>query len=78
MLMNSSITAPTAPVLSTEAGQSGSFLNLAATWLERRSSRRALADLDERLLRDIGLSSSEAVAESAMPFWRPFVWLQGK
>jgi uncharacterized protein YjiS (DUF1127 family) len=76
MLRNSSITTSTASVPSTEARHFGSFVTLAVTWLERRSSRHALADLDERLLRDIGLSASEAVAESAMPFWRPFVWLQ--
>ena len=45
---------------------------LAGAWLQRLRSRRALAELDERLLRDIGLSPSEAVAECAMPFWRPF------
>jgi uncharacterized protein YjiS (DUF1127 family) len=78
MLRNSSVTAPTASVPSTEARQFGSFLALAATWWERRSSRQALAELDDRLLRDIGLSPSEAVAESAMAFWRPLVWLQRK
>ena len=78
MVRNSSIAAQAASVPSTTARQHGSILTWAATWLERRSSRRALADLDERLLRDIGLSRSEAVAESAMPFWRPFVWLRRK
>ncbi len=77
-MFRNSIAAPTASVPSTEARQFGSFLALAATWLERRSSRRALADLDERLLRDIGLSRSEAIAETAVPFWRPFAWLHRK
>jgi uncharacterized protein YjiS (DUF1127 family) len=51
---------------------------MAGTWLQRRRSRQALGDLDHRLLRDIGLTPSEAIAESAMPFWKPFIWLQGR
>lgn len=54
----------------------GRLLGLAGSWLQRRRTRLALAELDERLLRDIGLSPSEASAESAMPFWKPFIWLQ--
>jgi uncharacterized protein YjiS (DUF1127 family) len=49
---------------------------LAGFWLERHRSRRALAELDERLLRDIGLSPSEAMAESVLPFWKPVTGLQ--
>jgi uncharacterized protein YjiS (DUF1127 family) len=52
--------------------------DLARTWLERHRSRRALAELDERLMRDIGLSRSEAMNESVIPFWKPFTWLQSK
>lgn len=40
-------------------------------WSERRRSRHALARLDERLLRDIGLTPGEAVEEAAVPFWKP-------
>ena len=44
------------------------------SWLrqcrERRRQRRALAQLDERLLRDIGLSRMQAAAERAKPFWK--------
>ncbi|MDP4033427.1 MAG: DUF1127 domain-containing protein [Pseudorhodobacter sp.] len=39
-------------------------------WKERRHCRRALARLDARLLRDIGLSQAEAASEVAKPFWR--------
>jgi uncharacterized protein YjiS (DUF1127 family) len=39
-------------------------------WRERARQRRALTKLDTRLLDDIGLSRSEAVRESARPFWR--------
>jgi uncharacterized protein YjiS (DUF1127 family) len=39
-------------------------------WQERAASRRALARLDERLLRDIGLDPAAAADEAAKPFWR--------
>ncbi len=37
---------------------------------ERWLQRQDLADLDDRLLRDIGISPHEAARESAKPFWR--------
>lgn len=37
--------------------------------VERFRSRRALEDLDERLLRDIGVSFEEASQEYQRPFW---------
>jgi uncharacterized protein YjiS (DUF1127 family) len=40
-------------------------------WMERSRQRRALADLDDRLLRDIGLARDEARRECANPFWKP-------
>ena len=39
--------------------------------IARRRNRRALARLDQHLLRDIGLSSDEAWTEAAKPFWQP-------
>ncbi len=39
-------------------------------WHERARQRRALARLDDRLLRDVGLSRAAAVLESGKPFWR--------
>ena len=41
------------------------------TWLQRDRDRRALQALDDRLLRDIGVSRSEVEGEIAKPFWRP-------
>lgn len=38
--------------------------------LERQRQRRALLDLDERQLEDIGRSRDEAVAEACKPFWK--------
>jgi uncharacterized protein YjiS (DUF1127 family) len=40
-------------------------------WMERSRQRRALADLDDRLLRDIGLTRDEARRECGNPFWTP-------
>ena len=39
-------------------------------WTARRRQRRALAALDARLLRDVGLSAEDAAEESRKPFWR--------
>jgi uncharacterized protein YjiS (DUF1127 family) len=41
----------------------------AAAIAERRRQRRALAQLDEHLLRDIGVSRSAADAEIRKRFW---------
>ena len=42
-------------------------------WIARSQQRGALADLiklDERMLRDIGVSRDAARREAAKPFWR--------
>jgi uncharacterized protein YjiS (DUF1127 family) len=39
--------------------------------MERSRQRRALAALDDRLLRDIELTRDEARRECASPFWKP-------
>jgi uncharacterized protein YjiS (DUF1127 family) len=41
------------------------------TWQHRRRSRRALRQLEERMLKDIGLSREAAAREASKPFWRP-------
>ncbi|MFT6579701.1 MAG: hypothetical protein ACJAU6_000118 [Alphaproteobacteria bacterium] len=43
---------------------------LVQLWCERRRQRRALARLDDRLLRDIGISKRRAKEESEKTFWR--------
>jgi len=43
---------------------------LLRTWRERARQRRHLASLNERMLRDIGLTRGDVMAESAKPFWR--------
>ncbi|WP_327788166.1 DUF1127 domain-containing protein [Marinimicrococcus flavescens] len=43
---------------------------LIGLWLERSRQRRALRELDDRLLKDIGLSRGDVWAEASKPFWR--------
>jgi uncharacterized protein YjiS (DUF1127 family) len=41
-----------------------------AEWHERAEQRMHLAGMDERMLKDIGVSSVDAVRESSKPFWK--------
>ena len=40
-----------------------------AVWRQRALERKALVQMSERDLRDIGLSQSQAVFEASKPFW---------
>ena len=40
-----------------------------AVWLERARERRALARLDDRMLRDIGIDHATARGEASKFFW---------
>ncbi len=46
------------------------LFDVVMVWLERARQRRHLAELDDRLLRDIGLSRAEVDHEISRPFWR--------
>jgi uncharacterized protein YjiS (DUF1127 family) len=48
----------------------GALLRMAALWRHRSRTRRELEQLDDRLLRDIGLDPFEARFEARKPFWR--------
>ena len=50
---------------------SGRLVALLVLWHERWRQRRRLAELDDRLLQDIGQTRREAVDEASKPFWRP-------
>ncbi|MCA0940892.1 DUF1127 domain-containing protein [Yangia mangrovi] len=43
---------------------------VSAQWSERRRTRLALTDLDDRLLRDVGLERSAALREARRMFWQ--------
>jgi uncharacterized protein YjiS (DUF1127 family) len=38
-------------------------------WIERRRQRRAVLELSDHVLKDIGVSRSEAEREGRKPFW---------
>ncbi len=39
-------------------------------WQARIDGRRELAHLDERMLKDAGMSRADVLLESSKPFWR--------
>jgi uncharacterized protein YjiS (DUF1127 family) len=39
-------------------------------WRERARQRRALLALDDRMLKDIGITRADAEREASRPFWR--------
>ena len=45
-------------------------LDTLLVWQERSRQRHALAQLSDRMLRDIGISRADVAAECAKPFWR--------
>jgi uncharacterized protein YjiS (DUF1127 family) len=79
------IVAPRSPILGYRPGPSawrlsrsdGGWARLAAAgrmvwlWMERSRQRRALAALNDHLLRDIGLTRDAVRRECAQPFWMP-------
>jgi uncharacterized protein YjiS (DUF1127 family) len=48
----------------------GGFLATLERWAERRRQRRALLELSDSLLKDIGISYADAWQEGRKPFWR--------
>jgi len=46
------------------------LLDAVLTWSDRRRQRRELLELDEHLLKDIGVTRVDAEWEGRKPFWR--------
>ena len=44
-------------------------MTMLATWGERLKQRTALAEMDDRMLKDIGVSRADALVEMDKPFW---------
>ena len=51
-------------------GMAVRVLERLASARDRRRQRSALARLDDRMLRDIGLTGADVEAELSKPFWR--------
>jgi uncharacterized protein YjiS (DUF1127 family) len=47
------------------------FVDMLLLFHERARQRQALRALDDRLLKDIGVSRADAEREANKPFWRP-------
>jgi uncharacterized protein YjiS (DUF1127 family) len=56
--------------LRTNAARLTGLVRTVEGWLDRRRQRRALLALDDKLLKDIGLSPADAWNEASKPFWR--------
>jgi len=69
--------APTVPLLGAQGWivapvePRRSLLALLGEWLRRSRTRHEIAELDDHLLRDIGLTRFDAAAESRKHFWQP-------
>ncbi len=46
------------------------LVRLLLAWQERADERLRLREMDDHMLKDIGVSRAEALRESAKPFWR--------
>ena len=47
-----------------------SLLDVLLDWQQRAAERHALRQLDDRMLKDIGLTRADIEAEARKPFWR--------
>lgn len=47
----------------------GALLSTLRLWLRVRRERETLSRLDDRMLRDIGLTRGEAIDEASRPIW---------
>lgn len=45
------------------------LVDIAMAWQARAAERAQLAAMDDRLLRDVGLSRADIMRESSKPFW---------
>ena len=66
---------PAAPSLRLAPGRGigalfAAVLNRLAEWQERAEQRAHLAGMDDRMLKDIGVSAVDAAHEADKPFWK--------
>jgi uncharacterized protein YjiS (DUF1127 family) len=70
ILMEIVMFSTTIPLFNPAWRATASTLALLSGWHRRARSRCELAQLDARLLRDIGLDRARALHEARKPFWR--------
>ena len=70
MTTRSSTFASPAQLAAPRGGLFTALLNRLAEWQERAEQRNNLAGMDDRMLKDIGVSPVDAARESSKPFWR--------
>ena len=58
------------PARRTSSYRFAAVFGLLAMWIERARQRQSLAGLDDRSLRDIGITRADAARECEKPFWR--------
>jgi uncharacterized protein YjiS (DUF1127 family) len=51
-------------------GLAARAIGLFLSWQERARGRKELGQLDDRMLKDIGLNRIDALRETDKPFWR--------
>lgn len=59
----------TRPMATTRPNALGAFARALAQAFRAATTRRELAEMDDRMLRDIGLTRSDALAEAARKPW---------
>lgn len=70
-------TAPRSPLASqigfapSRSGLLAAIVDRVIDWQERARSRVLLGRLDDRMLRDMGISRADVDLEAGKPFWRP-------
>lgn len=50
-------------------GSAQKFVGTIRRWNHRHRTRRALLDMEDRMLKDIGISRSDALGEGRKAFW---------
>ncbi len=63
------VTTRVAPVATRHTGPLTGLLKLVNFWIDVAKQRRALAEMSDEQLRDIGIARHQAQAEAARPFW---------
>jgi uncharacterized protein YjiS (DUF1127 family) len=52
------------------ANSATSITSTIRKWNHRQSTRKALLEMSDHLLKDIGISRAEALREGSKPFWK--------